>query len=1055
MESIIRAAMDRSRATLFILIMLVVGGIGAYIAIPKEANPDVAIPVIYVSMSLSGISPDDAERLLVRPMEQELRSLEGVKKMTSIAGEGHSSVTLEFDAGFDAKSALQDVREKVDSAKANLPEEADEPEVHEINVALFPVLSVGLSGPLSEKDLVFIARALKQEIEGIPEVLEVDIGGDREDLLEIVVDPQAMDSYNLDYADLYNLVSNNNQLVAAGSLDTGAGRMTLKIPGVIENLSDVMNMPVKVQGSTVVTFKEVATVRRTFTDPNGFARINGQPAVVLEISKRSGANIINTVEQVKGLLAAAKDQLPAELEVSYIMDQSSEVKRMLSDLLNNVMTAVILVLIVMLAAMGARPALLVGLTIPGAFLTGILVVWGLGFTMNIIVLFSLILVAGMLVDGAIVVSELADRHQNEGFTRKEAWARAASRMAWPIIASTMTTIMVFLPLLFWPGVMGEFMKYLPATVMICLFASLAMALIFLPVMGKVIGRKDKEVQSDGENNLNPVGDIDLNHVHDQSMGGRVYRGALKGMLKWPGSTFSTLIVLMGVIYAVYGKYNHGVEFFPDVEPESAQVQVRTLGDYSVYEKDAILKRVEERLYGMPEVETLYARSFSGSGGGQLAEDVIGVIQFPFIDWDERRPAKLIMAEMRERTADLPGIILEFRKQEEGPSGGKPVELQISGSDPDEINKAVQQARDIMDELGGFVDVNDNRALPGIEWRFDVDRAKAAQYGATVASVGNAVQMVSNGLKLASYRPEDASDEVDIRVRLPEYARTLDQLHRQSLNTALGQVPLSNFVTLTPAPKTGVLRRLDGQRTITIEGDVAEGQQVDERLSALKARVGELPDTVKVQFGGEDADQQESMVFLSSAFMIAILLMMLILIVQFNSIYQTTLVLSAIVFSTAGVLLGLLITGQAFGIVMVGMGVIALAGIVVNNNIVLIDTYNQMRKDGMSAFEAALETGCMRLRPVLLTATTTILGLMPMVLAVNVNLMEHSLGMGAPSTQWWTQLSSAIAGGLAFATLLTLFLTPCMLVLGDNFANNWFFRLIRWVFSRKKVSQNPA
>lgn len=1043
METIIRAAMDRSRATLFVLIMLIVGGMASYQSIPKEANPDVTIPIIYVSMGLSGISPADSERLLARPMEQELRSLEGIKKMTAVAGEGHASVTLEFDAGFDPKTALQDVREKVDSAQSKLPAEADEATVHEINVALFPVMSVGLSGPINQKQLVYIARRLQQEIEGIPEVLEVDIAGDREDLLEIVVDPQAMDSYNLDYSDLYGLVSNNNQLVAAGSLDTGAGRMTLKIPGVIENLEDVMNMPIKVSGQTVVTFKEVATIRRTFTDPDGFARINGQPGVVLEIKKRTGANIIDTIDKVRALFKAAESQLPPDLEVRYLMDQSSEVKSMLSDLLNNVMTAVILVLIIMLAAMGARAAFLVGLTIPGAFLTGILVVSSLGFTMNIIVLFSLILVAGMLVDGAIVVSELADRHQKEGFSRKDAWAHAASRMAWPIIASTLTTIMVFLPLLFWPGVMGEFMKYLPATVMICLFASLAMALIFLPVMGKVFGKREKLSAEERP----AVSDIDMNHVQHQSGGGKAYRRVLNLCLSFPTTTLLLMLALMGSIYAAYGKLNHGVEFFPDVEPESAQLQVRTLGDFSVYEKDALLQRIESRLYGMPEVEAMYARSFAAAGG-QLAEDVIGVIQFRFTDWDTRRPANVILDEMRERTKDIPGVIFEFRKQEGGPPSGKPVELRISGNDPEEIYSAVAQTRQIMDELGGFADVNDDRALPGIEWRFEVDRAKAAQYGATVASVGNAVQLVSNGLKLASYRPEDASDEVDIRIRLPEYARTLDQLNRQSLNTPYGQVPLSNFVTLTPAPKTGILRRLDGKRTITISGDVAEGEQVNERLIALKGRLDELPDTVSVTFGGEDADQKESMVFLMGAFVVAILLMMLILIIQFNSIYQTMLVLSAIIFSTAGVLLGLLVTSQAFGVVMVGMGIIALAGIVVNNNIVLIDTYNRIRSEGFSAFEAALETGCMRLRPVLLTALTTVLGLMPMVLGVNVNLVEHSLGWGAPSTQWWTQLSSAIAGGLAFATVLTLFLTPCMLVLGDGFADNRVFRLIRRIFSRK-------
>ena len=562
-------------------------------------------------------------------------------------------------------------------------------------------------------------------------------------------------------------------------------------------------------------------------------------------------------------------------------------------------------------------------------------------------------------------------------------------------------------------------------------------------MGKVFGKREQASAAV----LVSVSDIDMKQAAHLTLAGRLYRLTLNRCLRFPKTTLFLMLALMATIYVAYGKYNHGVEFFPDVEPESAQLQVRTLGDFSVYEKDALLQRIESRLYGMPEVDAMYARSFAAAGG-QLAEDVIGVIQFRFIDWDRRRPANDILEEMRLRTADIPGVVMEFRKQEGGPPSGQPVELRVSGDDPSEIDRAVEQVRRMMDELGGFADISDDRALPGIEWRFEVDRAKAAQFGATVSSVGNAVQLVSNGLKLASYRPEDASDEVDIRIRLPEYARTLDQLNRQSLNTPYGLVPLSNFVTLTPAPKTGVLRRLDGQRTITISGDVEEGLQVNERLTVLKSRLDELPDTVSVTFGGEDADQKESMVFLAGAFVVAVLLMMLILMIQFNSIYQTLLVLSAIIFSTAGVLLGLLMNGQAFGIVMVGMGIIALAGIVVNNNIVLIDTYNRVRAEGVSAFDAALETGCMRLRPVLLTALTTVLGLMPMVLGVNVNLTEHSLGWGAPSTQWWTQLSSAIAGGLAFATVLTLFLTPCMLVLGDGFADNRIFIFFRRRFSRK-------
>ncbi|CAM5220821.1 efflux RND transporter permease subunit [Alishewanella longhuensis] len=1000
-----------------LLLFLFAAGISAYLVIPKEANPDVAIPMMYVSMSLDGISPEDGERLLVRPMEHELRSLEGVKKMTSTASEGHASVMLEFDAGFNADKALADVRVKVDAARAKLPAEAKEPTVNEINVGLFPVLSVGLSGPVPEPMLVAIARQLKEQIEGIPEVLEVDIGGDREDVLEIIVDPQVLQSYGLDYQQLFTLVSNNNRLVAAGSLDTGAGRMALKVPGIIENLDDVLSIPIKVTGDTVITFADVATVNASFKDPLGFARINGQSAVVLEIKKRSGANIISTIEQTKALLEHASALFPGGMQINYIMDQSKEVENMLSDLLNNVLTAVVLVLILILATMGMRSALLVGITIPGAFFAGILMIWMIGFTMNIIVLFSLILVAGMLVDGAIVVSELADRNLQEGQDKKSAWLNAADRMAWPIIASTCTTLAVFVPLLFWPGIVGQFMKYLPATVILCLLASLLMALVFLPVMGS-LGKAQQRPGSTQKPAAKP------------NRFTLAYRQSLHRLLRHPGLTLAGALGGVVLVYFAYGKFNHGLEFFPSVEPESAQVWVRARGDLSVYEKDTVLQQVEQRLLNLPEVKALYARSMAAASG-ELTADVIGTLQFQFIDWHQRRRASDILEEMRQLTADIPGVVLAFRQQQDGPAAGKPIELQISAQDPALTEQAVNAILKQMASMEGFVDIEDDRSLPGIEWRLEVDRAAAARFGADVLTVGNAVQLVSNGLLLAKFRPVYASDEVDIRVRFPESWRSLSQLERLTVETGRGQVPLTNFVTLRPAEKTSVIRRINSNRAVTIKSDLAPGFQVAERLAALKNSGIALPEGVMLKTAGEDADQQEAMTFLVSAFVIAIFLMLMILLVQFNSWYQTLLILSAIVLSTAGVLLGLLINAQPFGIVMVGMGIIGLAGIVVNNNIVLIDTYNQLKTQGLDSISAALETGTLRLRPVLLTSITTVLGLMPMVLAVNVNLLEPSLGFGAPSTMWWTQLSSAIAGGLTFATLLTLFLTPALLVLGDK------------------------
>ncbi len=1018
MNAIIALAFSRSRAVLLVLAFILVAGSLAYSSIPKEAEPDIAVPFIYVSMTHDGISPEDAERLLVRPMEKELQSIEGLKEMTSTAGEGHASVQLEFSAGFDSKQALTDVREKVDIAKVKLPDATDEPEVVEVNVALFPVLTVALSGPIPERSLVAIARDLQDRIEALPGVLEAVIGGDREALLEIIVDPTVMETYGVQYSELFSLVSNNNMLVAAGAMDTGAGRLVMKVPGVIEDLDDILEMPVKVDGPRVVTFDEVATVRRSFKDPESFARVDGQPAVTLEIKKRVGANIIDTIADVRATVEAERRHWPAAVEVGYMQDKSDEIRDMLADLQNNILSAIILVMIVIIAALGPRSAVLVGLAIPGAFLAAILLLDAFGYTLNIVVLFSLILVVGMLVDGAIVVTELADRRMNEGRQPRDAYASAAMRMAWPVTASTVTTLAVFTPLLFWPGMVGEFMKFLPITVIIALTASLAMALVFIPVLGGVITRHSvvSERTADG---------VITRH----------YTRLLHGFLQKPGKTLGAALFAMVAAYAAYIILGKGVEFFPDVEPKFAMIQVHARGDLSVHEKDAIVRQVEKRVLGMPELQAVYARSFNDAQGQNMAEDAIGVIQLEFIDWDRRRPAAEILEEMRQLTADIPGIQLAFRKAENGPSEGKPIQIEFSARDFSRVSQVVTRVRALMEEQGGYVDIEDDRPLPGIEWRLEVNRELAARYGADVVMLGNAVQMVTKGIKVSDYRPEDADDEVDIRIRFPYSERNLGQLDQLRVSTPRGMIPISNFVTVKPAPKSGTLTRVDAQRVITLRADVAESVLPDTQLRGLQAALAraKLDPGVTVRFKGEDADQREAMEFLTGAFVSAIFLMALVLVTQFNSIYQALLVLSAIIFSTAGVLLGLLITGQPFGIVMVGLGIIALAGIVVNNNIVLIDTYNRIRREGMGSIEAALETGRRRLRPVVLTAVTTVLGLMPMVLAVNIDLVNRVISFGAPSTQWWTQLASAIAGGLSFATVLTLVLTPCLLVLGEGLA----------------------
>ena len=1033
MHSLIDAAFDRTRTVILLLLFLLASGVVAYNNIPKESEPDVPIPIIYVSMTHDGISPDDAERLLVRPMEKELQSISGLKEISSTASEGHASVLLEFDAGFDGDTALADVRERVDAAKSQLPAATDEPTVNEVNVALFPVLNISLSGPLPERTLIRIARAMKDKLEALPGVLEADIAGEREEVLEIVVDPLVMETYALDFDSLFSLIRNNNLLVAAGAIDTGAGRMVLKVPGVIENLEDVMSLPVKVTDTAVVTFGDVASIRRTYKDPTGFARLNGQPTLVLEISKRLGANIIETIESVRSTIAAERAVLPPTLKIGFHQDKSEETRTMLTDLQNNVISGVVLVMIVIMATLGVRSAILVGFAIPGSFLTGILVINALGYTMNVVVLFSLILVVGMLVDGAIIVSELADRNIDRGMSTEQAYASASKRMAWPVIASTFTTLAVFFPLLFWPGLIGQFMRYMPITVICCLLASLAMALIFIPVIGKFVGRK-AAARADGAapQSYDERFDSSLHSVEqllDDTQGMQLrYLRALHTLLLNPAKTLLSVLVFTVLSYGVYGAIGKGVEFFPDVEPESVALQVHARGDLSIYEQDSILRRVEQRMFDRDEIESVYTRTGNGDG------DVIGSIQLEFVDWNQRRKAVEITQELREELRDIAGILVDFVANEGGPDGGgKPINIQVSAP-ADKLDNAVERLRSIMQAQGSFVDISDNRPLPGVEWRLEVDREEAARYGADVALIGNAIQLITTGIRVAGYRPDDATDELDIRVRYPLAQRTLDQVAELRVPTRNGMVPISNFVTVSPGAKTGVIQRAGGKRVITVVGDVGEGYLPDSELGTLQSTLQDEPadPEIGVEFKGEAEEQQETMTFLLTAFLSAIFLMTIILVTQFNSLYQAMLILTAILFSTSGVLIGLMITGQTFGIVMVGIGIIALAGIVVNNNIVLIDTYNGFRTQGANAIQAALYTGSVRSRPVLLTAVTTILGLVPMVFAMNVDLIDRELSFGAPSTQWWTQLSSAIAGGLAFTTLLTLFLTPCLLVLGARF-----------------------
>ena len=1041
MNALIDAALGHARTVLLTLALILVAGTVAYVEIPKEADPDINIPIIYVSITHEGISPEDAERLLIRPMEKEMRGIDGVKKMTAKGYEGGANVTLEFEAGFNADQALTDVREKVDLAKPELPDDTDEPSVNEVNFSLFPVIAVTLSGDVPERLLLKLARDLRDKIEAVSAVLSAQIAGDREELLEILIDPIKLESYNLSPVDTVQLVELSNKLVAAGAQDTGQGRFSMKVPGLFETLSDIVTMPVAFKGDAVVTFGDVGEVRRGFKDPEGFARIHGEKAIVLEVVKRTGENIIDTIETVRRVVAQEQAAWPEEVRravtVDFIQDKSTQIRTMLLDLQNNVTSAVLLVMVVVVAALGLRSAGLVGLAIPGSFLTAILVLSAMGLTVNIVVLFSLILAVGMLVDGAIVVTEYADRKMTEGAPPRLAYGLAAKRMAWPITASTATTLAAFLPLLFWPGVVGEFMKFLPITLLMTLAASLMMALIFVPTLGAAFGRAGGAADAETAKRLAAASEDedDGGAGSLEGLGGLtgVYLAVLRGALSHPVKVLAGSVLLLVVVQVGYAKFGHGVEFFPDVEPELAQLQVRARGNLSAWEQDKLMREVEDRILGMREFKSIYTRTGKNQQS-QEAEDIIGTITLEFADWTTRRTADEILTDVEKRTRDLAGIHVDRRKQEKGPPVGKPVNVELTSRLPELLPPAVQKVLEGIDAIGGLINVEDGRQLPGIDWEVQVDRAQAAKFGANVQLIGRMVQTVTTGIKVGEYRPDDSDDEIDIRVRYPAEFRTLEQLYAIKVNTANGPVPIRNFVTITPKPKIGTLSRSDGKRVLAVKADVAPGVQAAEKLAALKAWIAQadLDPNIGVDFKGEDEEQAKAEAFLSKAFSAALFIMAIILVTQFNSFYSAFLILSAVIMSTIGVFIGLMVTAQPFGIVMTGIGVIALAGIVVNNNIVLIDTFDRLAKTATDMKGAILRTGAQRLRPVLLTSVTTVLGLMPMVLGMNIDFVNHEVTVGAPSTQWWRSLATAIVFGLAFATVLTLIVTPAALMVRANF-----------------------
>ncbi|MBT5827280.1 MAG: efflux RND transporter permease subunit [Alphaproteobacteria bacterium] len=1027
--SAIKTIIDRRKALIFLFFILIIIGFKTYNNIAREEYPDVRIPLVFVTIHYEGISPEDGENLLLKPVEKELKSIEGLKKTSSYAIEGIASIILEFEAGFDNNLAMDNVREKLDFARANLPQDIDEPILKEVIFSEFPILNLTLKGNINQRLLANIARKLRDTIEELPNILNVNIAGDLEETVEIIIDPIKLESYQLS-TDIIQKLINNNQLVTAGALISSSSRYAIKIPGLLENFSDIANIPVVSNADRVVKLSDIAQIRRGNKPLESIARLNGENAITLEISKRSGKNVIETVAMVKKLVDSKSSFFTDEIEIIYSQDSSMRIITSNEDLQNNIILAIILVLVILLITVGLKPAFLVALSIPGVFVISILILDQLGFTLNIVVLFSLILSVGLIVDSAIVITEYADRKMKLGHSSKNAYIAAVNRMKIPIIISTITTLIVFLPLLFWPGVVGQFMFFIPSTLIITLSSSLIVALIFVPVIGSYFGRdRDADIKSVVGKKLISKYEILVTKVLDKPI----------------RFTFIIFIFLIISIFS-FAKFGKGVEFFPKIEPDNATINIRARGNLSIYEKDNIIKDLERlMLENRAGINILYSRTGKGNSsrkGNNAPADTIATMQLEFTNWRYRESANEILAKIKNILEEkYYGLVIETMAEKKGPSSGKDIQIELYATDSIMLEKQAKELTNFLRKNNNFIDIDDSTQIPSIEWKFDIDRELAEQSGLSIQEVGSYIKLVTNGLPATSYRPDDSDEEIDIIVRFPEEYRNLSQFETlKAILTNGDAVPISNFITKSPRQEIQKVDRSDGKKVVYIKTNMAKKLLANDGVKLIDNWIKEnLSKQVSYKFRGEDEDSKETGAFLQKAFGLALVAMALILIIQFNSIYKMIIIISAAYLSTVGVLTGLLLTDSAFGIVMCGVGIISLAGIVVNNNIIFIDSFVKLQNNGYKTKEAIINSAKSRFRPILLTSITTILGLIPMIFSMNINFFTRDIYFNSPSSQWWQQLSTTIAGGLAFATILTLFLTPALLMIGAN-TNDYFLNL---------------
>jgi multidrug efflux pump len=1020
-----RLALKRQVTVLTLLVLIVIAGLYCYITLPRESFPDITIPYVFVNTKYEGVAPEDMEKLITIPIERKLKGIADVEEIRSTSAEGISTVAIKFLPKVDIDDAVQKVRDKVDLAKSDLPADLpDDPTIEEVNFSDLPVIRVVLSGPFTLRRLQNLAEQFEDRIEAVPGVLDTRISGGLEREIHVEFDLDRVGAYGVPFTSLINAVTRSNVNMPGGSMDIGEGKYMVRVPEDFKHPAEIFSIVAFVRDGKPVYLKDVAFIRDAFKDPLTRSRINGETSVTLAVQKRSGENIVRVTDEVKRVVEEMKPTLPPALRVDLTSDMSNDVRLMVSDLENNILSGLILVLAVIFLFIGGRSAIFVALAIPYSMFLTFSLLTGLDVTMNMVVLFSLILALGMLVDNGIVIVENIYRHMQEGESREEAAREGTNEVAWPVITSTLTTLGAFIPMLFWPGIMGEFMGFLPLTLILALSSSLFVALVINPVLSS----RYQTVKV-----LPPTA-----KPRKLPLVKRIYRRFLVWSLDHRLIVISiAFFLLLGTLsaYSIFGK---GVEFFPESEPRRAYVHLKAPEGTNLDASDKLVTRVEQIASEYPDVRYVIANAGS-VGGDPFSQGGTGThinrVALDFKDFHDRsRPSSGIIKEMRERILnEIHGAEIQVEKEEEGPPTGPPVNLEISGEDILVLGELSHRIKSTIKDIPGLVDLKDNfvRGKPEIVVR--VDKEKSALMGLDTYTIAYTVKAAINGVKVGVFR--EGKEEYDIIARLPAKDReSVEGLKRITVSGPNGEpIPLTSLAEITLTSGVGAIQRLDQKRVVTLSGDVSGrlANDVIREIDTLLSREIEWPKGYTYRFTGEQREQENAQAFLSKAFLSALFLIFLVLITQFNSLLSPLIVLTSVLLSLIGVFFGLLVTGTAFGIIMTGIGIISLAGVVVNNAIVLIAYYKQLMDEGLSSREALEQAGMVRFRPVMLTAITTILGLLPMATGISFDFRRFAFDIGGESSQWWGPMAVAVIFGLGVATLLTLIVVPVLCSLADK------------------------